>query len=156
MEVLNTIEEFAWIGWLVLILVFLVIEMLSLDFTFVMLAIGSLAGLGTHFLGAPVWVQVIVAAAVALLLIFLLRPPLLRHLRHGGDPTPTNIEAVLGLSGRVLTTVTMHEGQVKLANGEIWSARSDIPAHFEPGTSIRVSRIDGATAFVRAPDQEPT
>ena len=33
MDLIQTIEQFAWIGWLVLILVFLVIEMLTLDFT---------------------------------------------------------------------------------------------------------------------------
>ena len=40
------IDHWAWIGWLVLIAVFLVIEMLSLDFTFLMLSIGGVAGLG--------------------------------------------------------------------------------------------------------------
>ena len=46
MELIQTIEQFAWIGWLVLILIFLVIEMLTLDFTFLMLSIGGVAGLG--------------------------------------------------------------------------------------------------------------
>ena len=62
MELIQTIEQFAWIGWLVLILVFLVIEMLTLDFTFLMLSIGGLAGLGADLLGAPIWLQVIIAA----------------------------------------------------------------------------------------------
>ena len=65
MELIETIEQWAWIGWLVLILVFLVIEMLTLDFTFLMLSIGGLAGLVADLLGAPIWLQVIIAAAVA-------------------------------------------------------------------------------------------
>src|SRR5690606_668581 len=32
------VEQWAWIGWLVLIALFLVIEMLTLDFTFLMLS----------------------------------------------------------------------------------------------------------------------
>jgi membrane protein implicated in regulation of membrane protease activity len=78
-ELIQTIEQFAWIGWLVLILVFLVIEMLTLDFTFLMLSIGGIAGLGSDLLGAPIWLQVIIAGVVAAVLILVLRPPLLKR-----------------------------------------------------------------------------
>ena len=78
MDLIQTIEQFAWIGWLVLILVFLVIEMLTLDFTFLMLSIGGVAGLGSGLIGAPIWLQVIIAAVVAAVLILVLRPPLLK------------------------------------------------------------------------------
>ena len=154
MELIQTIEQFAWIGWLVLILVFLVIEMLTLDFTFLMLSIGGIAGLGADLLGAPIWLQVIIAAAVAAVLILVLRPPLLKRLRRGEDPTPTNVAALVGLTGQVLSTVTPHGGQVKLSNGDTWTARPDRTAQLEPGTVIRVSRIDGATAFVRPEEEE--
>jgi len=96
-ELIETIEQWAWIGWLVLILVFLVIEMLTLDFTFLMLSIGGLAGLLADLLGAPIWLQVIIAAGVAAILLLVLRPPLLRRLRRGEDPTPSNIDALIGL-----------------------------------------------------------
>lgn len=156
MELIQTIEQFAWIGWLVLIMIFLVIEMLTLDFTFLMLSIGGIAGLASDLAGAPVWLQVIIAAAVAAALVLLLRPPLLRRLRRGEDPTPTNVAAVIGLTGRVLSTVTPHGGQVKLSNGDTWTARPDRPLELEPGTIVRVSRIDGATAYVRADEEEPS
>jgi membrane protein implicated in regulation of membrane protease activity len=54
----------------------------------------------------------------------------------------------------VLSTVTAHGGQVKLSNGDTWTARPDRAAQLEPGTVIRVSRIDGATAFVRPEEEE--
>ncbi len=154
MELIQTIEEFAWIGWLVLILVFLVIEMLTLDFTFLMLSIGGIAGLGSDLLGAPLWLQVIVAAVVAAVLLLVLRPPLLKRLRRGEDPTPTNVAALVGLSGQVLSTVSAHSGQVKLSNGDTWTARPEVRGELAPGTVIRVSRIDGATAFVRPEEEE--
>ena len=157
MELIQTIEQWAWIGWLVLILAFLVIEMLTLDFTFLMLSIGGLAGLGADLIGAPVWLQVIIAAVVAAVLVLVLRPPLLRRLRRGEDPTPSNVDALIDLRGRVVSTVSAHGGQVKLANGDIWTARTE-SGELEPGTPIHVSRIDGATAVVRtdAPPAFPT
>ena len=156
MEFIQTIEDWAWIGWLVLILLFLVIEMLTLDFTFLMLSIGGIAGLAADLLGAPLWLQVVVAAVVAAILVLVLRPPLLRRLRRGEDPTPSNVDALIGLAGRVLSTVSTEGGQVKLSNGDIWTARAEASAAIEPGVPVRVSRIDGATAFVRPTSEETT
>jgi len=153
-ELIETVEQWAWIGWLVLILVFLVIEMLTLDFTFLMLSIGGLAGLITDLLGAPIWLQVIIAAGVAAVLVLLLRPPLLRRLRRGEDPTPSNVDALIGLRGTVVSSIGAHGGQVKLANGDIWTARTEA-GDLQPGTRVRVSRIEGATAVVRSDSPEP-
>ncbi|WP_417562502.1 NfeD family protein [Microbacterium sp.] len=158
MDIVTGITEFAWIGWIVLIAIFLVIEMLTLDFTFLMLGIGGLAGLIADLFGAELWLQVVVAAIVAALLIFLLRPPLLRRLRRGEDPTPSNVAALIGMPALVLSTVTRLGGLVKLSNGETWTARStDESATIPPQTHVRVDRIDGATAYVTgAPDTSET
>lgn len=154
MELLQTVEQWAWIGWLVLMLVFLVIEILTLDLTFLMLSLGGLAGLGSDLAGAPLWLQVILAAVVAAVLLFALRPPLLRRLHRGADSRPSNVDALLGLDGRVLATVSSGSGQVKLANGDIWTARTDERGELEPGTRVSVARIDGATAYVRSRPEE--
>ncbi len=141
--------EWAWIGWLVLIAVFLVIEMLTLDFTFLMLALGGTAGLVSGLLDAPLWLQFIVAGIGATVLILFLRPPLLRRLHRGEDPTRSNIEALIGLGGVVLHEVTRLSGQVKLSNGDIWTARTDDSPTIPPGSPIAVAAIEGATAIVR-------
>ena len=143
------IDQWAWIGWLVLIAVFLVIEMLSLDFTFLMLSFGSAVGLITDLVGLPVWAQVIVAAAAAALFILFLRPPLLRRLRRGEDPTKSNVDALLDLRGIALDDITQVSGQVKLSNGDTWTARSASAVPIPQGSPVAVSAINGATAIVR-------
>ncbi|MEQ6898572.1 NfeD family protein [Microbacterium sp. KR10-403] len=154
MDVITGIEQFAWIAWIALIAIFLVIEMLTLDFTFLMLGIGSLAGLIADLFGAELWLQVLIAALAAVLLIFLVRPPLLHRLRRGEDPTPSNVAALIGMPGLVLSTVTRLGGLVKLDNGETWTARTaDDAASFPPDTHVRVARIEGATAYVH-PDAD--
>ncbi|CAN5210454.1 NfeD family protein [soil metagenome] len=148
---LQTALHFAWIVWLALILIFLVIEVFTLDMTFLMLAIGSIGGLLSSLFGAAVWGQIAVAVVLALLLIFLLRPRLLRALRRGGDPTPTNVEALLGLTGTVTHAFVEGAGTAKLANGETWTARV-VPAASEfpiaIGARVVVVAIEGATAVV--------
>lgn len=148
MEVVQAIEEFAWIGWVVLILLFLTIEALTLEFTFLMLALGGIAGLVADLLGAELWLQVVIGALTAAVLILFLRPPLLRRLRRGADPAKSNVAALIGMRGLVTLTVTGVNGQVKLSNGDIWTARTQDGADIDPGTVIAVAAIDGATAFV--------
>ena len=96
------ISMYAWIFWLALILFFVIVEVITVDFTFLMLAVGSLGGLVAGLFGAPWWLQAIIAAILALVLLFFVRPALKRALRRGADNTPTNVEALLGLSGTCL------------------------------------------------------
>lgn len=148
---MDLLVEWGWVLWLALILVFVIIEVFTLDFTFLMLAGGGLGGLLAGSLGAPLWVQIVVAGALALLLLFLVRPPLLRAFRKGADPTRSNIDAVLGLTGRVVTSFADHRGQVKLANGETWTARladEHSSGELAEGARVVVQKIDGATAVV--------
>lgn len=144
-----------WVLWLALILIFVIIEVFTLDFTFLMLAAGSLGGLVAGFLAAPIWAQIVIAAVLALLLLFLVRPPLLRAFHKGGDPTPSNVDALLGLTGTVVTDFTDARGLVKLANGETWTSRlgDGVPTangvgDLVEGQKVVVSAIEGATAVV--------
>jgi membrane protein implicated in regulation of membrane protease activity len=147
----DVISTWAWVVWLALILIFLIIEVLSLDFTFLMLAIGSFGGLVAGLLGAPWWVDILVAGVLALLLLFFVRPPLLHRLRRGGDPARTNVDALLGLAGTVVLVFPDGRGQVKLANGETWTSRlgdAASPDRLVEGEQVVVTSIDGATAVV--------
>jgi len=149
-SIMQGIEEWSWIGWIVLIALFLVIEMLTLDFTFLMLALGSSVGLVSDLTGVPIWAQVIIAAMAAAALILLLRPPLLRRLHRNEDPTKSNMDAIIGLSGVVIMDVTSLTGQVKLSNGDTWSARAADGGVLPASTPIVVVTIEGATAHVRS------
>ncbi|MGW9112662.1 NfeD family protein [Microbacterium sp. NPDC055683] len=145
---MEAIEQYAWIGWLAIIAVFLVIEMVSGELTFLMLGVGGAFGLGAGLVGAPIWLQVIVAAAAAVALLVFVRPTLLRRLRRGADDRAFNVDALIGLAGVVTETVTAMSGRVKLANGDSWSARVHGDRPLAPQTPIRVESIQGATAFV--------
>lgn len=147
--VIDVFTEWAWIGWLVLVLLFLVIEMLTLDFTFLMLSLGSAAGLVSGLFEAPLWVQFIVAGGAAALLILFLRPPLIRRLHRNEDPTKSNIDALVGLPGMAILDVSPISGQVKLSNGDIWTARALDTSTIAIGTPVTVVAIEGATAIVR-------
>lgn len=145
------ITDYGWIVWLVLILVFVTTEMASLELTFLMIAIGSVGGLVSGLLGAPWWLQLVIAAVLALVLVFGIKPPLLRALKQGGDPARSNVEALLGMGGRVVQSIDSTDGLVRLDNGETWTARLSpgvITRVVEPGEHVLVAAVDGATVVV--------
>jgi membrane protein implicated in regulation of membrane protease activity len=140
------------IVWIALILVLGVVEIFALDFIFLMLAAGAAAALIATLVGAEWWLSAIIGAIVALLLIGLVRPRLLVALGRGADPHRTGVAGLIGMTGQVAVAFTSTApGQVRLANGETWSARiaPDSPISAPPlGTPVVVTAIDGSVAVV--------
>lgn len=149
------LASYAWVVWLGLILLFAIIEMVSLQFIFIMLALGSFGGLVSGLLGLPWWGQALVGAVLAILLLFGVRPALLRRLGRGGDPARSNVDALLGTAGIVVNDYTGSPTHVKLDNGETWTAKLSDDRILVEGDRIVVTAIDGATAVV-APVERTT
>jgi membrane protein implicated in regulation of membrane protease activity len=151
------LTQYVWIVWLILIFVCVIIELLTLEFTFLMLAFGSVAGLGANLLGWEWWVQILVAAAVSVLLLLTIRPVLLRYMRRGEDPTPSNVAALHGMSGRVVSPISDTTGLVKLANGETWTARLAPESDqriVDTGAVVHVVLVNGATVVIVPTDRD--
>ena len=145
------LTQYMWIVWLVFILIAVIIELLTLEFTFLMIAIGGLGGLAANLLGLEWWMQIGIAAILSVMLLLTIRPFMLRAIRKGGDPTPSNIDALSGMTARVVLAIGENGGQVKLANGETWTARlSEVTEQrlVEPGERVVVTAIEGSTAVV--------
>ncbi|WP_105565178.1 NfeD family protein [Microbacterium halophytorum] len=152
------ISDYAWIGWIAVIAILLVIEMVSGELTFLMLALGGVAGVVSSLVGAPVWLQVILVALLAAVLLLFIRPPLLKRIRRPKDPQKFNVDALLGEAGTVQQPVTPTTGVVKLSNGQTWTARTEGVRQIPAGAVIRVLRVAGATLYVTdqpTPTAEP-
>ncbi len=140
--------EIHWVWWLVAAVALGVIEVFTLDLVLLMFAVGALAAVVASLLGAGITVQVLVFIGVSLVMLLVLRPYLLRNLRHRTPLVETNTAAHVGRQALTLTEVDDRGGQIKLA-GETWSARAHrsgevLPADIE----VQVVRIEGATAVV--------
>jgi membrane protein implicated in regulation of membrane protease activity len=112
-----------------------------------MLAGGALAGAVAALVGAPFLLAALVALASAAALLGVVRPVALRHLQQP-VASRTGVAALVGGRALVLERVDAHGGRVKLA-GETWSARAYVDdVVIEPGESVDVIEIKGATALV--------
>lgn len=139
--------DYDWALWLGLAVVLGLVEVTTLDLTFLMISAGAVAAAGAAGIGLPFALQAIVAIVVAIGMLGVVRPIAIRHLR-----TPaairTGTAALVGSPAVAIERVDGRGGQVKL-KGEVWSARTYDPSMvIEAGRNVEVVQIDGATAVV--------
>lgn len=149
---MDWLAENPWLAWVGLALVLAAIEAATVDFVFIMLAGGALAGAVAAGAGASFPLQVVISVLVAIVLVVAVRPLLKRHFMDNETDHGIGSPSLVGRSARVVQTVTDYDGRIKLA-GETWSARlleGEAPA--EPGAEVRVLSIEGATAIVTTAD----
>jgi membrane protein implicated in regulation of membrane protease activity len=143
--------DHAWLAWTAIAVALGIAEMLSLDLVLVMLAAGAAAGAVSSTVSPSVWIDLAVAAVVAVAMIGAVRPSLVKRL-HSGPELTTGHSALVGRKGVVLEPVGEYDGRVRLA-GEVWTARSFEPgATIEQGAEVEVYAIEGATAVVYRTD----
>lgn len=139
------------IFWLVAGVLLLGVEVLTVVFFALFVALGAFGACIASGLGADTWLQVVVFAAVSLLGIALCRPPLMRMVhdrRHD-----TSMPGVQGLVGQRAVTVDvvgdeLHPGHALLA-GERWLAVTDAGTPLEPDVPVTVAAVRGTTLVVR-------
>lgn len=135
-----------WLVWLILGGGLAIAELLTMDFVLLMLAGGALtAAIAAAITGSAV-ISVVVGAVVAISMLGLVRPFALKHLK-AGPHVRMGVDALVGKQALVIERVDAHSGRVKI-DGEVWTARTHDPVAIEPGRTVDVTQIDGATAYV--------
>lgn len=152
MNLFGWLGDHLWVVWAVLALGLAAIEVLTLDLLFLMLAAGAAAGAVAAAVGAGATISIVVASVTALGMLAAVRPTALRHL-HQGPKLRIGPKTLEGKQGIVVERVDPTHGQIKI-EGELWSARPyDERSTIEPGKTVEVFQIDGATAYVQEADK---
>lgn len=133
--------------WIIVAIVCGTIEIFTISFWFLWLAISALlVALGISF-GWLITIesQLLLFAVSTLLLIIFTRPLVLKFIKT--RDTLSNVNALIGEHGVSLAKITPLEyGQVKV-NGEIWTAASE--EEIKENTQITVVGIDGVKLVVK-------
>ncbi len=134
--------------WLGLAVLLGIAEMFSLDLMLAMLATGAVAGMATSLVTDLLLVQFLVAIVTSVGMLALVRPNLVRKL-HTGPELRLGHAKLIGTQGTVTRTITaLSPGEVKLS-GQEWTAQPyDETLIIEPGETVEVLDIRGATAYV--------
>jgi membrane protein implicated in regulation of membrane protease activity len=137
-----------WVIWAVLAVLLALGELATPGLFFLgPVAIGAVVAGVVSLLGVAAWLQVLAFLVTALASVGVLRPIARRHLSMP-PAMRTGTAALVGTKALVLQRVDAHHGLVRIG-GEEWTARAYIDDQvLEPGTSVEVVKIEGATALV--------
>lgn len=134
--------------WLLALVAFLVIELITVGLTTIWLAGGALVAFILAILGVNVWVQIIAFVVVSFVLVYFTRPLAVKYLnpRH----TRTNSDELIGETVKVIERIDNRAAAGRaLARGMEWSARAvSDDMVIEKDALVKVLRIEGVKLIV--------
>lgn len=132
--------------WVLIAVISGVIEIFSLGLWFLWLAISAVIVALAARLGllTSLDTQLLTFSLLTLIFIIFTRPLVLKFFKT--TDTASNVQALIGQHGMVISIISpMHFGQVKV-NGEIWTAIAS--EEIDVDTRIEVTGIDGVKLLV--------
>ena len=142
--------------WMALVIIFLVVELVTVGLTTIWLAGGALVAFILAAVGAGFWLQLIAFFAVSFVLIYFTRPFAMKYLNP--RRTRTNSEELIGEVVKVTSRIDNRAAEgTALAKGLEWSARvvSD-DMTIEKDTLVKVVRIEGVKLIVEPVSDDRT
>ena len=134
--------------WLGAMVVFGIVEALTAGLVSIWFVAGSAAALIGALLGGGIGVQVALFVAVSALALAVTRP-LLRKIT-AAKATPTNLDRVLGDSGKVTETIDNENSTGAVyVDGKTWTARSADGTVIPAGAVVEILRMEGVKLFVK-------
>ncbi len=135
--------------WLAAVIALCAGEAATVGLVCIWFAAGALGAFLAACVGAPLWTQLIVFAAVSAAALALVRPAVSKFTRP--RRSPTNADRVIGQTATVTETVDNEAGtgQVNVL-GQVWTARSQLGVVIPAGAQVKVHRIEGVKVFVEA------
>lgn len=139
----------AWIFWLILAGVFVVVEAMTFGLVSIWFTLGSLVAMVAALLGAEFWLQVVLMVIVSGIFLFLF----IRFRDKLGLTTvsksQTNADRIIGDHAEVIQQIDpiRGTGQVKV-RGQVWSAVTEEDLVVPEGRYVIVKEIRGVKLVV--------
>ena len=139
--------------WLALLIVFTIMEAVTVGLTSIWFAAGSLFALICALVDLNVWVQIAMFIVVSALCLLAVRPVVQKHFNSNVEPT--NADRIIGSNAIVTEEINTLQGQGAISIGGLtWSARSEHNVAIPAGTLVRALRIEGVKVYVEEVKEE--
>lgn len=137
-----------WQAWTLLCIICLILELCSGDFFIMCFSIAAfVTACVSPFVGGVA--QIVIFAVASVLCLLFVRPVALRYLHKAKDERTSNVDAIIGRTGRVSQTIEA-DGHGRVAiDGDDWKALSEDGSEIEKGASVEVVSIDSIIITVR-------
>ena len=146
-KLLETLVQWLPMIWLLVAIIFGVIEAATVQLMSIWFAVGAVAAMAAALLGAGVWLQFVVFLVVALLVLAFTRPLVKKVLKVGR--VHTNADSVVGRIAAVTVEIAGPDevGRV-LVDGQDWAAVSEDGTPIPKGERVLVKAIEGVKLVV--------
>lgn len=135
-----------WI-WLGAIVLFGLVEAATAGLVSIWFVAGAVAALVATILNVSVGVQFAIFLAVSAVALAATRP--LVQKMKSGKTIPTNLDRVIGLTGKVTETVDNENASGAVyVDGKTWTARSADGTVLPEGSLVTISKMEGVKLFV--------
>ena len=138
--------------WLILMIVFVILEASTVQLICIWFAAGSLAAMVVSLLGGALWLQIVVFFTLSIVLFSLLWPLAKKHFKP--KLVATNVDALVGKVCRVTEAIDPVEGGRVKVGDVTWSARCETGETIPAGTQVEILKIQGAKVFVAPAKKE--
>lgn len=145
----------AAIIWIALIIIFAVVEIITVGLTSIWFAGGAVVALILNLLGCNEVVQVVAFLLVSIVLLCFTRPWAMKYVKP--RLVRTNYEEAIGQNVCLTEAVDNQKGTgTAVLKGQEWTARAAVDGEtFEAGEIVSVKEIRGVTLYVAASDTMP-
>lgn len=141
------IQNLPWF-WFALMILFCLIEALTVGLTSIWMAISSFVLIFVAFTKIPFLYQFLLFVVLSTVLFFTTRPLLKSKLKIGEEKT--NADSLINKKALVIKKITPFEkGEIKI-NGQIWTCQAhDDTLTIEENSEVLITEIRGVTAIVK-------
>lgn len=135
------------IFWLVAGIFFLIVEAVTPTLVSIWFALGAFTALIAAFIGAQLWIQILVFLVVSAAALIVTRPLAKKYL--DSKHVATNADMVIGKEGVVTEEIdNINARGAASCMGKEWTARSLDDKVLSKGTKIKVHSIEGVKLIV--------
>ncbi len=142
--------EYMSIVWIVLLVVFIIVEVLTEQLVALWCIIGSFVALLLAFFGMSIGVQIALFLVVSIVSLLILRPILSKKMKV--SIVPTNADMNIGKTGVVITEIDNDAGEGRISiNGLTWAAVSANDQEIIPaGSKVKILSLSGVKFTVQS------
>lgn len=138
-----------WHIWIIISIIFVIIEIFVPTFLAISLAVGCLTSGIMAYLGLDFIVQLIAFAIGTLVSFFYARPFMLKY-GHKNSKIKTNADALVGKVGRVVEVIDNNKSQGRvIVEGDNWRAETENNEIVKEGEKVEVVKVNSTILIVK-------
>lgn len=146
---LELIAENMSVFWVILIVLFAVVEAMTAGLTCIWFGVGAVAALISAFFDAQIWLQFVWFLVVSIASLVATRPLVRKYVDTVKQPT--NADMVIGRTALVTEDIDNVAGTGAVSvGGKVWTARSESGEAIAVGATVTVVRIEGVKLIVES------